>query len=178
MTPMRLTTWFRRRMAVLVAVSMLLAWAALTVGFHLQERRELIRTCRADAVRVALSIAEEIQRRPMLWRYDGAKMSDRIASQGVRPATAIVVRDVQGASVDIEGFRPASGVAMLWGRAPVLVGNVRMADVWVGASIGAVVAAIGDARGDLRVWWPCCSPRCCMWCPSGPWRAPSGVSSA
>jgi len=132
MTPMRLTTWFRRRMAVLVAVSMLLAWAALTVGFHLQERRELIRTCRADAVRVALSIAEEIQRRPMLWRYDGAKMSDRIASQGVRPATAIVVRDVQGASVDIEGFRPASGVAMLWGRAPVLVGNVRMADVWVG----------------------------------------------
>jgi|GEM_PF-400841 len=136
MTPMRLTTWFRRRMAVLVGVSMLLAWAALTVGFHLQERRELIMMCRADAVHVALSVAEEVQRRPLLWRYDGAKMSDRIASQGVRPTTAIVVRDVRGASVDIEGFRPASGASMLWGRAPVLVGNVRMADVWVGRDSG------------------------------------------
>lgn len=138
MTPMRLTTWFRRRMAALVIASALVAWVALTLGYHLQKRRELILICRADAGYVAPFVAEAVQRRPLLWRYDGAKIADRLASQGVRPATAILVRDARGLPVDLGGFQARGGASLLWGHAAVAVGQERVADVWVGQETAAL----------------------------------------
>lgn len=131
MTPMRLTTWFRRRMGALVIASGLLGWLTLTLGYHLKSRSELIALCRSDAGYVAPLVAEVIQRRPQLWRYDGSKLADRLTSLGMGTSTSLIVHDARGVPVDLGGFAAHKGVLM-WGHAAVTVGGQRAAEVWVG----------------------------------------------
>jgi signal transduction histidine kinase len=120
-------------MAALVLVSSLLAWLSISLGYHFQKRRELVSLCRSDAGYVASFVAEMVQQRPVLWRYDGAKIADRISAQGGRPPHSIIVRDSDNLPVDLGSLGKAPPTQMLWGHAPVLVGGSTVAHVWVGS---------------------------------------------
>lgn len=133
MTPLRLTSWFRRRMLALVVASSVAAWLAVTVGYHVQARRDMVSLCRAEARHVATSLADTIQQRPVLWRYDAAKIADRIAAEGVRNPAGLEVRDANGVRVELGGLTRRRAQHLLWGLADVRVGGVVVAKVWVGA---------------------------------------------
>ncbi|MBI5533274.1 MAG: sensor histidine kinase [Deltaproteobacteria bacterium] len=133
MTPLRLTSWFRRRMLVLVVISAALAWLTITVGYHVQERREMVTLCRADATRVAAILAETIQQRPRLWRYDAPKFADRLGGEWLRAPAVLVVHDERGARVEVGPLGKSVPSSVLWGRAEVRIGPVVHARVWVGA---------------------------------------------
>lgn len=132
MTPARLTTWFRKRMAALVIASTLIAWLAFVVSYHLQKRHELVLLCRADARDVASFVAESVQQRPVLWRYDGAKLADRIAAQGLGTREGLLVRDLDGRPVDLGSVGGQGIASLIWGQAPAVVGDRVVASVWVG----------------------------------------------
>jgi signal transduction histidine kinase len=151
-TPLRLTSWFGKRMLALVVVSSALAWLTVTAGYHLQARRELIALCRVDAARVASVLAETIQQRPRLWRYDSAKFVDRIGSDWLRTPAAVIVHDDAGTRIDIGPLGSGVARSAVWGRAEVKAG--AGATVWVGADtstlwtrtlIVALLAALAES---------------------------------
>jgi signal transduction histidine kinase len=153
MTPLRLTSWFRRRMLALVLLSSVFAWLSVTAGFHLMERRELIRQCRADAAHAAGILAETMQQRPRLWRYDSAKFVDRISAGWQRPPASLVVHDASGVPVELGKVSRPLGEQALWGRAEVRSRSAVAARVWVAADTGplwrrtlllALVAALAE----------------------------------
>lgn len=133
MTPLRLTSWFRRRMLALVLVSSTLACLTVTVGYHVQRRREMVALCRAEAGHVAGILAETILQRPVLWRYDAPKFVDRIGADWRHTSAVLVVHDASGAQVDVGPLRRPAPPHALWGRAVVEIGDVRAATVWIGA---------------------------------------------
>jgi signal transduction histidine kinase len=138
MIPFRMTPWFRRRMAALVAACALAAWATVTAGYHVQKRREIVSACRADARRVAGEVAEMALQRPVLWRYDGPKIADRLA-EGVHRLEAVAIRDARGAEVGLGAATPpARARGMLWGAADAHVAGAVVARVWVGAGTAAL----------------------------------------
>jgi len=163
-TPLRMTTWFRRRMALLVIVSTGVAWATTTASYHAHERRELLAMCRGDAERIATVVGDSVQQRPRLWRYDAAKMADRIADFAGGDQTVIAVRDARGASVDL-GTSDTPGLPRaIWGRAEVRVGGKVAARVWIGRSttmlwwrtllVGALAALVSLGLGSLLYLLP------------------------
>ena len=133
MTPLRLTSWFRRRMLALVLVSATLACLTVAVGYHVQRRREMIALCRAEASHVGGILAETILQRPVLWRYDTPKFIDRIGADWRNASAVLVVHDASGALVDVGPLRRPTPPHVLWGRAEVHLGDTRVATVWIGA---------------------------------------------
>lgn len=158
MTPLRLTSWFRRRMLALVLFASILAWLAVTAGFHLMERRELIRHCRADAKHAAGILAETMQQRPRLWSYDSAKFIEQFGSGWQRTPLSLVVHDANGARVRVGPIGRIPDRPAVWGRAQVMLDAAPAATVWIAADTGPlwhrtlVVALIaGLAEGLLGV---------------------------
>ncbi|HQP35345.1 MAG TPA: sensor histidine kinase [Polyangiaceae bacterium] len=152
MTPLRLTTWFRKRMLIVVVLAMGTAWVTLTAGSYAQAHRESVLLCRGEAAHIGGMVAEAIRQRPLLWRYDSAKLADRILELSAAERSSIVVRDSLHAPVVTVG-PPLTPTRAIWGRSDVLVGGEVKARVWVGqdaaplrwrslavASISALVA--------------------------------------
>jgi signal transduction histidine kinase len=131
-TPLGLTSWFKRRMLALVVGSSLAASAAPPLAYHLEKRQELVSVARADAARVASQLTDAVEQRPRLWRYDANKLSERLAAEGLTHAPALVVRDGNNRAVPvaIKAHAPLPA-RLLWGRAEVLQGGQRAATVWV-----------------------------------------------
>ncbi len=164
MTPLQMTTWFRRRMGLLVMFSTGVAWATTTASYHAHERRDLLGSCRADAARVATVVGDSVQQRPKLWRYDAAKIADRIADFAAGDWMVIAVRDARGASVDLGTSDTPVPPRAIWGRADVRVGGTVAARVWVGRStsmlwwrtllVGALAAVVSLGLGSLLYLLP------------------------
>lgn len=149
MTPLRLTSWFRKRMLVLAAFAMGSAWVTVTAGYLVQERREAVALCRGDAEHVAALVAEAIQQRPQLWRYDSAKLADRISDTWLGHRPLVALRDARGTAVELGPSDPLPA-RVLWGKADVIVGGEVRARVWVGTDAAplwwrTIALALGSA---------------------------------
>jgi signal transduction histidine kinase len=113
----------------------------------------MLTLCRADAAHASSILAETIQQRPRLWRYDAAKFVDRIGADWTRVPAVLVVRDAAGVAVDVGALGRNLPTRVLWGRSEVRIGPSVAASVWVGADarplwkrtlIVALVAAIAE----------------------------------
>jgi signal transduction histidine kinase len=123
----------RRRMLPLVAAAGLVVAGSAPVAFYAQKRGELVSGARTDAHEIGRLIVDVAHERPRLWRYDSAKLSERIAAGGLGPLAGLVIRDARGADVPIEYRRERRSPErrLLWGHAPVVLDGATIADVWV-----------------------------------------------
>ncbi len=123
---------FARRLIPLVLVSTGLFAAAVPLAFHLEGRRELASGARGAAAQVGRVLERAMGARPLLWRYDAAKLAEQLQDAGLGHLDGLEVRDVAGRRVDL-GQLPHGPV--VWGRADVVVAGQRLASVWVGQSL-------------------------------------------
>ena len=141
MTPLRLTTWFKKRMLPLVVAAAIPIAVAAPLAFTLQKRSELLQTARGEAARLALVIGAEIDERPRLWRYDATKIGERLVAEGLdrRP-----LRVFEGGREGKGDLLRAAALprCVLWGRQDVLPrGAVSpAASVWVAVDAGPLVS--------------------------------------
>ena len=147
MTPLRLTTWFRKRMLPPVAVSAFLVATAAPVGFHLQKRAELLRLAHGEAARAGEAVRIAIEERPRLWRYDAVKLGERLGQEGLDRLPLRIVSG--GVDVGVERMHPAPALgAPLWGRFDVTLPDgdpraprlVTFASVWVAVDAAPLYA--------------------------------------
>ena len=134
MTPLRLTTWFRRRMLPLVLATAIPVAAAAPIAFYVQKRLELVHSARSEAARLAMVVASEIEERPRLWRYDATKLGERLAAEGLDRSPLRLIE--AGRDVKVERTHPEVWPQRpLWASAPVRLGAGRdsreVARVWV-----------------------------------------------
>ena len=81
--------------------------------------------------RVGRILSEAVRDRPLLWRYDAAKLAGRLQLEGLLGAP-LVVRDRDNLAVPL-GSPSTSPVA--WARVPVEVDGVPVAVIWAGAPL-------------------------------------------
>ena len=129
MTPLRLTSRFRARMAPLVLATALVVCLSTPLAYYLRERFDLVAGLRADAAQVGSVLRAELEARPRLWRYSSAKLSERLAEVGLS-RRAVHVVDAGGAPVRLDAPAPPEQWA-LWGRAELLIDGERQATIWV-----------------------------------------------
>lgn len=125
-------------MLPLVIGCALVVAAAAPVASHVQRRRALLRAARDDAERVAVVLRGEIDQHPRLWRYDGVKLAERLAEEGLLQVPALVLRDDRGAEVEVawpRAAQPRREADLLWGAARVSVDGAILATVWVGQEV-------------------------------------------
>lgn len=131
MIPVTLTRPFARRLLPLVLVAGSLFAFVVPLAHHLDARGRLVLSARERGERVARILAEAARDRPLLWRYDAAKLASRLQLEGLLGAP-LVVRDRDNHPVPLGGGT-ASPVA--WARVPVEVEGVPVATVWAGAPL-------------------------------------------
>jgi signal transduction histidine kinase len=129
--PVALTRPFARRLLPLVLVAGSLFAIVVPVAHHLDARSRLVLSAREHGERVARILAEAVRDRPLLWRYDAAKLAGRLQLEGLLGAP-LVVRDRDNRAVPLGG-PTASTVA--WAQVPVVVEGVPVATVWAGAPL-------------------------------------------
>jgi len=129
--PVTLTRPFARRLAPLVLFATSLFAVVVPVAHHLDARSRAVLAARERGDRVAHVLAEAVRDRPLLWRYDAAKLSGRIQQEGLLDGP-LVVRDRENRPVPLGG--PATG-SVAWARVPVEVEGVPVATVWAGATL-------------------------------------------
>jgi signal transduction histidine kinase len=128
-------------MIPLVIASSLLFAAAAPVAYGIVQQRVLVAAARADATRIARVIEEAAQQRPRLWRYDAAKLSERLAAEGLDRMAALVVHDERGVMVPVGATATATDAGhLLWGQARATIGERTVAAVWVGSNTGPLFA--------------------------------------
>jgi signal transduction histidine kinase len=132
MIPVALTRPFARRLLPLVLVASGLFAVVVPLAHHLDGRSRLVQSARERGERIAHVLAEAVRDRPLLWRYDAAKLSSRLQLDGLL-GTPIVVRDRANRPVPVGG--PATS-PLAWARVPVEVDGVPVAMVWAGAPLG------------------------------------------
>jgi len=132
MIPVTLTRPFARRLAPLVLVATGLFAVVVPLAHHLDARSRAVLAARERGERVARVLAEAVRDRPLLWRYDAAKLSGRLQQEGLL-GDPLVVRDRDNHPVALG--RPAT-MSVAWARVPVLVEAVPVATVWTGAPLG------------------------------------------
>ncbi len=132
MIPVTLTRPFARRLAPLVLVATGLFAVVVPLVHHLDARSRAVLAARERGERVARVLAEAVRDRPLLWRYDTAKLSGRLQQEGLL-GDPLVVRDRDNHTVALGG--PAT-MSVAWARVPVLVEAVPVATVWTGAPLG------------------------------------------
>jgi signal transduction histidine kinase len=142
MKRLQLTPAFRRRMLPLVVLAGLIVAGAAPIAYYAEKRGELVIGARGDAAAVARIIVESARQRPRLWRFDAAKIAERLAAEGLEHVAALAVRDARGGEVPVELRAPAA-TRVLWGSAPAVLDGKVVAHVWVGASPAALNAATG-----------------------------------
>jgi signal transduction histidine kinase len=128
-----LTLTFRRRMLPLVAVSSIFFALAAPLAFFIENRAALVASARSQASQIAEMVRETAERRPKLWRYNVAKLEERLAALGLDSLTALVVYDERGSPVAI-GPAPATHDKwpIVWGHAQAIARERTVASVWVG----------------------------------------------
>lgn len=131
---------FARRLIPLVLISSGLFAAAVPLAFHLEGRRELASGARAEAGQVARVVELEMSARPLLWRYDAAKLAENLQVAGLGNLDGLEVQDAAGRRVAMGGL-PSGPV--VWGRADVVVERQRLASVWVAKRLGPLWASSG-----------------------------------
>jgi signal transduction histidine kinase len=131
---------FARRLIPLVLISSGLFAAAVPLAFHLEGRRELALGARSEAGQVARVVELAMSARPLLWRYDAAKLAEQLQVAGLGNLDGLEVQDAAGRRVAL-GNLP-SGPAV-WGRADVVVARQRLASVWVANRLGPLWASSG-----------------------------------
>jgi signal transduction histidine kinase len=124
---------FSRRLIPLVLVTSGLFAAAVPLAFHLEGRRELAGGARTAAAQVASVVEQAMSARPLLWRYDAAKLAEQLQASGLGNLDGLEVQDAAGRRVALG--RPPSG-PVVWGRADVVVERQRLASVWVANRLG------------------------------------------
>ena len=131
MIPVALTRPFARRLLPLVLAASGLFAVVVPLAHHLDARSRLVLSARERGERVARILAEAVRDRPLLWRYDAAKLAGRLQLEGLL-VTPLVVRDRDNRPVPLGG--PAAS-AVAWARVPVEVDGVPVATVWAGAPL-------------------------------------------
>jgi signal transduction histidine kinase len=131
---------FARRLIPLVLISSLLIAGAVPLAFHLEGRRELTTGARAAAGQVARVVELAMSARPLLWRYDAAKLAEQLQVAGLGNLDGLEVQDAAGRRVAL-GSLPSGPV--VWGRADVVVERQRLASVWVANRLGPLWASSG-----------------------------------
>ena len=131
---------FARRLIPLVVVSSGLFAAAVPLAFHLEGRRELATAARSAAGQVAGVVEQAMSVRPLLWRYDAAKLAEQLQASGLGNLDGLEVQDAAGRRVAV-GRLPRGPV--VWGRADVVVERQRLASVWVANRLGPLWASSG-----------------------------------
>ena len=157
MTPVALSPIFRRGMLPLVIGVALVVAVAAPLAFHLQRRHELSLETAEAAQRVAALVEEVARERPVLWRYDAAKISERLLSEGIDRELAVRLWDANGRPIAIEQSGAASRrVRRLWARSPIQLARRKVATVAVGADLSplwlmtlALVLAFATLAGVL-----------------------------
>jgi signal transduction histidine kinase len=147
-TPLRLTTWFRKRMLAVVAATAVPMAMAAPIAFFVQKRQELLTTARGQAAQVAEVVRTAVDERPRLWRYDATKLGARLAAEGLDRAPLRVFAG--GVEVPIERVHPGPPPRWpMWGRFdlrmphPVLGKDQVAASIWV--AVDARPLATGTA---------------------------------
>ena len=131
MIPVALTRPFARRLLPLVLAAGTLFAVAVPLVDHLDGRSRLVLSARERGERVARILAESARDRPLLWRYDAAKLAGRLQQDGLL-AAPLVVRDRANRPVALDARPPAP---VVWARVPVEVDGVPVATVWAGAPL-------------------------------------------
>ncbi len=131
---------FARRLIPLVLVSSGLFALAVPLAFHLEGRRELANGARAAAGQVARVVERAMSARPLLWRYDAAKLAEQLQDTGLGHLDGLEVHDGAGRRVEL-GSRPPGWA--VWGRADVVVAGQGLASVWVAQGLGPLWASTG-----------------------------------
>ena len=136
MIPVALTRTFARRLLPLVLAATGLFAVVVPLAHHLDARSRAVLAARERGERVAHLLAEAVRDRPLLWRYDAAKLAGRLQQEGLLVGP-LIVRDRENRPVALGG-PPTSSVA--WARVPVEVDGVPVATVWSGAPLGPLRA--------------------------------------
>jgi signal transduction histidine kinase len=131
---------FARRLIPLVLASSGLFAAAVPLAYHLEGRRELAAGGRAAAGQVARVVEQAMLARPLLWRYDAAKLAEQLQAAGLGTLDGLEVQDAAGRRLAL-GRAPRG--AVVWGRADVVVDRQRLASVWVAEGLGPLWASTG-----------------------------------
>lgn len=132
MIPVALTRPFARRLLPLVLLASGLFAVVVPLAHHLDARSRAVQAARERGERVAHVLAEAVRDRPLLWRYEAAKLSGRLQEDGLL-AGPLVVRDRENRPVALGG---ASTSPVAWARVAVEVEGVPVATVWSGAPLG------------------------------------------
>ena len=128
MTPLRLTSWFRKRMLALVVTAAVPIAAAAPLALYVQEHYDLLERAHDDGERIAAVIRAELYERPRIWRYDATKLGERIAAEGLDPRPLRLFAG--GREVAIERVHPPPAPAIpLWSHQTVAPG----VELWVAA---------------------------------------------
>jgi signal transduction histidine kinase len=131
---------FARRLIPLVLISSGLFAAAVPLAFHLEGRRELATSARAEAGQVARVVELAMSARPLLWRYDATKLAEQLQVAGLGNLDGLEVQDAAGRRVALGGL-PRGPV--VWGRADVVLEHQRLASVWVASRLGPLWTSSG-----------------------------------
>ena len=129
MIPVALTRPFARRLLPLVLLACGLFAVVVPLAHHLDARSRAVRAARERGERVAHVLAEAVRDRPLLWRYDAAKLSGRLQQEGLLEGP-LVVRDRENHPVPVAA--PAAP-SVAWARVPVQVDGAPVAILWSGA---------------------------------------------
>jgi signal transduction histidine kinase len=132
MIPVALTRPFARRLLPLVLVATGLFAVVVPLAHHLDARSRAVLGAGERGGRMAHVLAEAVRDRPLLWRYDAAKLAGRLQQEGLLDGP-LVVRDRENHPVALGG--PAT-TSVAWARVPVAVDGVPVATVWAGAPVG------------------------------------------
>ena len=146
MTPLRLTTWFKKRMLAVVLAAAVPMAAIPPIGYHIGKRRELLASARGQAAQVAEVVRTAVEERPRLWRYDATKLGSRLAAEGLDHASLRVFAG--GREVPIERIHPGPApLRPLWGRY-----DLELPDPGDGAGVAAVTAKVWVAVDAADLW--------------------------
>src|SRR5262249_48745398 len=108
--------------------------ASAPLAYHLEKRYELWLVAHEDAEHAALALREIVQERPKLWRYDAAKLYERLVIEGRLRGLRLLIDDQRGRNIPLQAHRAAAESPrwLIWSSAPVISPEGKVATVWVG----------------------------------------------
>jgi two-component system sensor histidine kinase UhpB len=142
--PITLERYLGSRLLPLAALVFVAVSLAAPVAFLDLRMRELRNVAETTGKSIAELIAREAAQRPNVWRYDTQKLVDHVAREKESDLERIELVDLDGrlmgygAGTDLARL---TGGEILWGSAPLRVGDEHVGDVWVAVSAER-------ARGD------------------------------
>ena len=134
--------------------------AFLVMGSELVRERAI-----TTAEQLARSVEEDVRQRPLLWRYELAKVAARFAvHRDDVEIRRIELVDAKGRLFELGMPREPSEEPLLWVQSAVEIAGRKQADVWVGASTQAVERqaygllliffVLGSGLAGLMYWLP------------------------